>query len=74
MIASIAAAASMRVRSRRSTSVRTASVMIGLVMRASVYRGARVRYGANAVTPVARIAARNAASRVASGSRSRVAR
>ena len=32
MIASIAAAASMRVRSRRSISVRTASVMIGLVI------------------------------------------
>src|SRR5574341_1809217 len=37
MIASIAAAASMRVRSRRSISVRTASVMMGLVMRPSVY-------------------------------------
>src|SRR5207302_10617643 len=32
MMASIAAAASMRVRSRRSTRARTASVMIGLVM------------------------------------------
>src|SRR5207247_2067485 len=32
MIASIAADASMRVRSRRSTSVRTASVMMGLVI------------------------------------------
>ena len=32
MMASMAAAASRRVRSRRSTSVRTASVMIGLVM------------------------------------------
>ena len=32
MMASIAAAASMRVRSRRSTSARTASVMMGLVM------------------------------------------
>ena len=32
MMASIAAAASRRVRSRRSTSARTASVMIGLVM------------------------------------------
>ena len=39
MIASIAAAASIRVRSRRSTSVRTASVMIGLVMRALSIRG-----------------------------------
>jgi hypothetical protein len=32
MIASIAAAASIRVRSRRSTNARTASVMIGLVI------------------------------------------
>ena len=32
MIASMAAEASMRVRSRRSTSVRTASVMMGLVI------------------------------------------
>src|SRR4249920_2046206 len=34
MMASMAPAASMRVRSRRSTSARTASVMIGLVMTA----------------------------------------
>jgi hypothetical protein len=32
MMASIAAAASIRVRSRRSTSVRSASMMIGLVI------------------------------------------
>src|SRR6266571_2903319 len=38
MTASIAAAASMRVRSRRSTSVLSASAMIGLVMGRLVYR------------------------------------